>query len=268
MPAARFFHVDAFTSRMFTGNPTVVCLMPMDLDDGVYISIAREMNLSVTAFMGVGEAPIPLRWFTPVMETPLCGYATLAAAHLMFGSLGFEGSMVEFATTAGRLCAEKTGDEVAMVFPVNQPQPVDAPRDVLAALGIGEWEDAQNNESNRRLLIRLGSEEEVRALRPNFAALTDLPNPLGWRGVVVTSRGYEYDFVSRHFAPHMGINEDPVTGSTHTVLAPYWAKRLGKSKMSAYQASSRGGELIVELREDRVVLTGRCITVAEGTLHY
>jgi len=268
MPEAPIYHVDAFTSTPFRGNPTVICIMPTNLGDKLYLAITSEMNLSVTAFLDKSNDSYKIRWFTPLKETPLCGYATLAAAHIIFEYLGNEKNRLEFSTISGTLYAEKSGSGILMDFPINRSTPIDPPKDVLRALGVTEWVAVEYNESNKRLLIQLKSEDDIHSLKPNYAALLRVPNALGWRGVVVTARGRDYDFVSRHFAPHMGIDEDPVTGSTHTVLGPYWAGILGKTKMSAYQDSSRGGEILVEVSGERVFLTGRCVTVSEGKLSF
>jgi PhzF family phenazine biosynthesis protein len=268
MPDAPIYHIDAFTSTPYKGNPTVICMMPTNLNEELYLSITREINLSVTAFLEESNESYNIKWFTPLRETPLCGYATLAAAHIIFEHLKREDKRIEFTSLSGSLYAEKTNSGIMMDFPINKSSPIDPPKDVLKALGVKEPVAVQYNESNKRLLIQLRSEEEVHALNPDFTALLRIPNTLGWRGVVVTARGRDYDFVSRHFAPYMGIDEDPVTGSTHTVLGPYWSVILGKSKMSAFQDSRRGGEMLVEVVSDRVLLTGNCVTIFHGLLSY
>ena len=244
--------------------------MPTDLDDELYLAISSEMNLSETAFMSEKEPGVyRLRWFTPLREVPLCGHATLAAAHLIFEHLGVEESRIRFDTDAGELYAENTPDGVLMDFPSNPPEPVEHFNDVLDALGVNEWIDVQYSPGNQKLMVHLESYEVLKDLEPDFKALKDAENPLGWRGTMVTSPGFDdYDFVSRHFAPLMGVNEDPVTGSNHTVLTPYWSKLLGKNRMHAYQASKRGGSMIVEDKGDRVHLIGRSVLVVEGKLKY
>jgi PhzF family phenazine biosynthesis protein len=241
--------------------------MPTDLPDELYVSIAKEMNLSETAFMeerGTGE--YTLRWFTPKHEVPLCGHATLAAAHLVF-DLGYEGDKVTFHTKAGELYAYRAGDGILMDFPRNDPFPVPALPEIIDALGVSPIE-TQYSDTNMKLLVEVETEDEVRSTSPDFQKLLELDNPHGWYGIIVTSRSYEYDFVSRYFAPWRGVNEDPVTGSAHTVLGPYWSKKLGKSSMRAYQASERGGEIGVELTDERVKLTGQSVLVVEGILTY
>ena len=271
MNQAPFYQIDAFTDAPFKGNPAAVCLMPCDLEDDLYQNIAKEMNLSETAF--VEETSLKgiynLRWFTPAREVPLCGHATLASAYVLFEHAGFDGERITFHTLSGALYAENTPDGVRLDFPRNDPFEVDPPEEVLEALGVSEPKEVQYSDTNQKLLVLLGDPAEVRSCSPDFEALLAADNPLGWRGVIVTAKGPSpYDFVSRFFAPLMGINEDPVTGSAHTVLAPYWADRLGKNVMEAYQSSERGGELHVELTGERVLITGKATTVVVGTLYY
>lgn len=266
-----FFQVDAFTKKPFRGNPAAVCLMPCDLDDALYLSIAREMNLSETAFVEPLEPGVSyrLRWFTPALEVPLCGHATLATAHVLFNHLGTKGRQVSFQTRSGVLMAEWTEGGIRLDFPRNDSAKVEPPEPLLRALNLSSWREVQFSASTAKLLICLEKEAQVRGLRPDFAALVAAENKLGVRGTIVTARGSgPYDFVSRYFAPWVGIDEDPVTGSAHTVLTPYWADRLGKRRMLAYQASKRGGELQLELGEDRVYITGGAVTVIEGRLRY
>jgi PhzF family phenazine biosynthesis protein len=262
------FQVDAFTRGPFKGNPAAICVMPTTLPDSVYLSISQEMNLSETAFIEKADGYFNLRWFTPVREVPLCGHATLASAHILFEHLGYPNRTILFKTLSGDLCAEKVQSGIQMNFPRNDPHRVDPPTEALKALGIVNFKGTYYSDTNQKLLVHLDDEEEVRSLSPDFPSFLSAPNPLGWRGAIVTARSVNYDFVSRYFAPYMGVNEDPVTGSAHTVLAPYWAGLLGKTKMTAYQASSRGGELTVELTADRVLLTGECVTVIDGVIRF
>ena len=265
-----FYQVDAFTDEPFGGNPAAVCFMPTGLNDELYLSIAKEMNLSETAFVEeIGAGRYNLRWFTPVREVPLCGHATLATGHVIFEHRGYQGERVEFVTMAGPLFAERVPDGVRLDFPENKPFPVEPPSEALGALGVRDWEGVSYSDTNQKLVVLLGDEEEIRGVSPDFGKLLEADNPLGWRSVVVTAPGSgRYDFVSRCFAPLMGVNEDPVTGSAHTVLAPYWGEILGKTRMWAYQASERGGSLLVELVDHRVLITGSCVTVIEGELSY
>lgn len=262
-----FFQVDAFSSEPFRGNPAAVCIMPCDLDDSLYPSIAQEMNLSETAFVERLDRPgeYRLRWFTPLREVPLCGHATLATAHVLFEHLGFEGEKASFQTLSGSLEAKRAREGIRMDFPRNDPFEVEAPEAILEGLGLSTWEEFQYSDTNQKLLVRVESEKKVRALQPDYNALLAAENSMGWRGVIVTAEGSgRYDFISRYFAPWMGVDEDPVTGSAHTVLAPYWSKLSGKQRMRAYQASERGGELLLELTDERVLITGRATTVIEG----
>lgn len=263
-----FYQLDAFTTEPYHGNPAAICMMPTDLDNEKYLSISSEMNLSETAFMTEKEPGVyHIRWFTPVREVPLCGHATLAAAHLLFEHLGVEEKRIRFDTKAGPLYAENTSDGVLMDFPSNPPEPVEAFDDVLDALGVDEWIDVQYSPGNQKLMVHLESYDVLRDVEPDFTELKEAENPLGWRATMITSPGFdEYDFVSRHFAPLMGVNEDPVTGSNHTVLTPYWSKLLGKNRMHSYQASERGGSMIVEDKGDRVHIIGKSILVIEGKL--
>lgn len=271
MTQAPFYQVDAFTERPFKGNPAAVCLLPCDLNGAHYQSIAQEMNLSETAFAEQldQKGNYKLRWFTPLREVPLCGHATLATAHVLFKHTGFKGKQISFRTLSGVLHAVKVSDGICLDFPRNDPVEVDPPEDILKGLGLASWKDIQYSEANQKLLVHVESQEQVCELRPDFIALLAAENSLGWRGVIVTAKGSgRYDFISRYFAPWMGVNEDPVTGSAHTVLAPYWTELLGKSKMHAFQASERGGELFLELTEDRVHITGKAITIIEGQIKY
>jgi len=264
-----FFQVDAFTMKPFRGNPAAVCFMSCELDDGVYQSIAKEMNLSETAFVEQAEKSgvYKLRWFTPKREVPLCGHATLATAHVLFERFGVNIEKLSFQTLSGVLYAEKVSDGVRLDFPRNDPVRIETPDSLLEALGLSACEEVQYSETNQKLLVRLDNQEQVLGIQPDFNALIAMENALGWRGVIVTAEGSgAYDFVSRYFAPWMGVDEDPVTGSAHTVLAPYWAGELGKHEMHAFQASERGGELLVELADDRVFITGGAVTVIEGQL--
>ena len=266
-----FFQVDAFTKERFKGNPAAVCLMSCELKDMLYQMIAREMNLSETAFFEPLKAlgSYKLRWFTPKREVLLCGHATLATAHILFNELGVKAKTISFQTLSGTLHAKKVSEGICLDFPRNDPLEIDPPRTLLKALGLSRCKEILYSETNQKLLVCLDNQEQVLELQPDFNALLSMENKLGWRGVIVTSAGSgHYDFISRYFAPWMGVNEDPVTGSAHTVLAPYWMKRLGKGRMRAYQASERGGELLLEIVGDRVHITGEAVSVVRGELEY
>lgn len=276
------FQVDAFTRIPFKGNPAAVCLLPRALDDALMQTIAAEMNLSETAFvMPVGDTPrqetarFSLRWFTPAVEVRLCGHATLATAAVLFGAVGVQATSVTFETLSGDLIARRVVGEpaeyetITLDFPVNTPVPCEAPAGALEALGVTSAEAAAHGTRSRALLIQLADAQQVRDLRPDFTALLTCEELATYRAVAVTAAGEPpYDFVSRFFAPKVGINEDPVTGSAHTLLTPYWSAILGKTEMLAYQASARGGEIGVRLAENgRVELTGNAVVVFRGELY-
>ena len=264
-----FYHVDAFTDIPFSGNPAAVCLMKCDLDDPAYLSISSEMNLSETAFLEPTETQghYHLRWFTPKVEVPLCGHATLASAHVIFRHLRTGVKKIVFQTKSGELRAVRRGQGVQLDFPSNDTSRIDPPAAMMKALQVKEWRDARYSKEAGKLLMRLRDSDEVRQLQPDFAGLLASPDPLGVKGIIVTAEGQTpYDFVSRYFAPWVGINEDPVTGSAHTVLAPYWAHELGKDEMRAYQVSSRGGELLVKIGRQRVYISGKAVTIIKGRM--
>lgn len=250
----------------FAGNPAAVCLPEGPLPAGLMQSIAAEMNLSETAFP---EPPNPegvrrLRWFTPALEVDLCGHATLAAAHVLY-ERGAAAPLV-FETRSGRLTVHREPDgQLRMDFPAVPTEKAAAPAGLLEALGVPAATATARGPAGQYWLVEVEREAQVRALKPDYSALARLD--LGGRiGVAVTAPGNEVDFVSRFFAPWAGIDEDPVTGSAHCMMAPWWAERLGKGTMSARQISPRGGSLEVRALGERVHLVGRAVTVAEGKL--
>jgi PhzF family phenazine biosynthesis protein len=257
----RITTVDAFTDVPFAGNPAAVCVLPEPRDDKWMQNVAREMNLSETAFLRKDEGFFHLRWFTPAVEVDLCGHATLASAHALWeeGHAPAD-SEIRFQTRSGALTAARDGRFIELDFPATAPSPCEAPAGLFKALGIAE---RQAHKSRWDILVELPSERDVRDLRPDFTALRSV----GVRGVMVTAKGVgEIDVVSRFFAPGSGIDEDPVTGSAHCCLGPFWAKRLGKTRLRCFQASARGGTLHVEVAGDRVKLRGQAITVMRGEL--
>ena len=265
MNTIRFFQADAFTDTPFAGNPAAVCLPAAPLDASLMQSIAKEMNLSETAFPEPpdGEGVRRLRWFTPGLEVDLCGHATLATAAVLF-DLG-DPSPARFHTRSGLLIVEREADgALRMDFPAMPAEVAPSPPGLLDALGTQDAATARGPEG-QYWLVRLDSEASVRALQPDFSALAGVDLD-GRIGVAVTAPGDAVDFVSRFFAPWAGIDEDPVTGSAHCMLAPYWAEELGRTTLSAQQVSERGGDLLLEIHGDRVHLIGRAVTVAEGTL--
>ena len=256
------FQVDAFTSQPFAGNPAGVCILPQLAEEAWMQAIAREMNLSETAFLVRQENGFDLRWFTPAAEVRLCGHATLASAHILWqtGAL-HSGEQARFHTLSGLLTASQRGEWIEMDFPLRQNKPVEPPAGLTEALGVTPIYMGRDVDD---YLVEVESEAVVRDLKPDFTRLGNLPV----RGVIVTARSADpqFDFVSRFFAPAVGINEDPVTGSAHCCLTPFWAERLGKTEMVAYQASARGGVVRVCLAGERVLLSGQAVTVMRGEL--
>ena len=250
--------VDAFANEPFRGNPAAVCVLEAPRDEGWMQSVAAEVNLAETAFLWREANAWRLRWFTPAVEVPLCGHATLASAHVLYGLGGGLGGL-SFLTRSGDLRVTRRGDLIEMDFPALPAVEEPPPPGLLDALGV---EARSTHRSRYDRLVEVASEDAVRAVRPDFRALRHVDT----RGVIVTARGTRHDFVSRFFAPAVGVDEDPVTGSAHCVLAPFWSKRLGKNEMVGFQASARGGEVRVRLEGDRVMLGGRAVTVVEGDL--
>ena len=253
---------DAFTNKPFAGNPAAVCVLPAARGEAWMRDVAREMNLSETAFLVRDGDAFHLRWFTPAVEVALCGHATLASAHVLWecGHLKPD-QQARFHTLSGLLTADRRGEWIEIDFPVKADEPADAPPCLPEALGV-ELKYVGRNKFD--YIAEVESEAVVRGLRPNYSQLAELPV----RGVIVTARAEtgEFDFVSRFFAPGSGVNEDPVTGSAHCCLGPFWAKRLGKTEFLAFQASPRGGVVRVRLNGDRVILGGQAVTVMRGEL--
>jgi predicted PhzF superfamily epimerase YddE/YHI9 len=256
--AMRLWQVDAFTAEPFAGNPAAVCLLDRPRDDRWMQQVAAEMNLSETAFLLPEGEAYRLRWFTPEAEVDLCGHATLASAHVLFTVKGGPGG-VTFLTRSGKLAAARRGDGIELDFPTLRAAEEPPPPGLLDALGV---KPRSTHRSRFDRLLELASEEAVREVRPDFRALRGVDT----RGVIVTARGHRHDFVSRFFAPAVGVDEDPVTGSAHCVLAPFWAARLSKREMTGFQASARGGEVRVRLEGERVFLGGHAVIVLEGEL--
>lgn len=254
-----FHQIDAFTHRPFAGNPAMVYRLDAWLGDALMQRIAAEHNLAETAFLVKEGAVWHIRWFTPTAEVPLCGHATLAAAHVLFERYDEPGAAIDFSCRSGALRVTREGERLVLDFPAIGGQPSGLAREVERALGTPVLELL----ATRELLAVLPSEAAVRACKPDLVALAKLPG----LGVIITAPGERHDFVSRYFAPSIGIDEDPVTGSTHCSLIPYWAKRLGKQELRAYQCSARGGELHCRLEGERVKIAGQAVRVASGLLH-
>lgn len=252
--------IDAFTAARFSGNPAAVCRLHAPASDEWLLRVAQEMNLSETAFLLPEQDGYRLRWFTPAVEVDLCGHATLASAHALLEWGEWDGAEpVRFYSRSGPLAARRDGDWIELDFPSRPGVPCAVPAGLEEALGLHATEAVRFRDD---LLVEIESEAALRDLRPDFQALALLPV----RAVTVTARSEEFDFVSRFFAPRMGIQEDPVTGSSHTRLAPYWSAKLGKTRMLAFQASARGGVLRIELNGDRVRMAGQAVTVLRGEL--
>ncbi|MGZ5440908.1 MAG: PhzF family phenazine biosynthesis protein [Thermoanaerobaculia bacterium] len=255
----RLLQIDAFTSQAFRGNPAAVCLLDRERDEAWMQDVAAEMNLSETAFLlRRDDGDYSLRWFTPAVEVALCGHATLASAHALYEEHGL--GSVRFHTKSGVLTANRVGNAIELDFPSTPEQFAEAPEGLLESLGIAAPVYVGRNKFD--FIVEVASDNEVRALEPDHARLRRIPV----RGVIVTSRSTSFDFVSRFFAPGSGIDEDPVTGSAHCCLTPYWSAKLGKNEMIAYQASRRGGVVHVRLAGDRVKLSGEAVTVLRGEL--
>jgi predicted PhzF superfamily epimerase YddE/YHI9 len=253
------YQVDAFASRVFEGNPAAVCPLDHWLDDGLLQCIAEENNLSETAFFVRGARGFELRWFTPTQEVDLCGHATLAAAHVLFERLGHAEPVVCFHTRSGELVVRQRGGALEMDFPGCSPVPCVAPGILLEGLGVRPVEVLAAAD----YLVVLDTEAAVRGIVPNHGLL----GALGLRGVIVTAPGADgTDFVSRFFAPKLGVPEDAVTGSAHCALAPYWAGKLGKHRLLARQVSRRGGRVACEVSGSRVLLSGQAVTFMEAEL--
>jgi PhzF family phenazine biosynthesis protein len=255
------FHVDAFTDRPFAGNPAAVCLLPSWKSDSWLQAVAREMNVSETAFLVKHPGHFDLRWFTPKVEVDLCGHATLASAHILWQQGQAAGNEIRFSTRSGILKAIRHGDDIELDFPLKPEEPAQAPAGLLEALGTSARYVGKNQFD---YLVEVESEDALRGIAPDFKRLAMVPV----RGIIATSRSTDpkFDFLSRFFAPGAGIDEDPVTGSAHCCLADFWRKRLGKSEFVAFQASARGGVVKVRIVKDRALLGGKAITVARGEL--
>ncbi len=259
----KIFGVDAFTGKPFSGNPAAVCLLTKPAPDGWMQAVSAEMNLSETAFVkSMGGGEYNLRWFTPKVEVDLCGHATLASAHILWETGEVKTDRIIFNTKSGQLTAVRAGGCIELDFPQVQPEPAPAPAGLLEGLGVEKPINVAK--AGPDYLVELGSENEIRKLKPDFARL----GSIDMRGVIVTARGddTDIDFVSRVFAPSAGIDEDPVTGSSHCALGPYWSGEIGKKEFKARQVSKRGGEVGVKLEGDRAILSGKAVTVWAGSL--
>jgi PhzF family phenazine biosynthesis protein len=261
MKTQELYQVDAFSSELFSGNPAAVCVLETWLPENIMQSVAAENNLAETAFAVPADDGYEIRWFTPETEVALCGHATLATAHVLFATRDRELDCIRFQSRErGSLEVSKADDLLVLDFPADPIEESEMPQGMAEALGgtpKGCWKGLTD------YMVVYGTEEEIRALDPNFHLLNQIPV----RGVIVTSPGKDHDFVSRFFAPRCGVPEDPVTGSAHTTLTPYWVKVFGKTRLNAAQLSSRRGTLRCELVGDRVKIAGRAITYLKGVIH-
>lgn len=256
----RQYQVDAFTDKVFGGNPAAVVPMTSWPSDSILQAIAEENNLSETAFFVPTENGFKLRWFTPLREVDLCGHATLATAHVIFEILGYSRQTISFVTHSGELIVEKKSNKLEMNFPACPPKPHQIPDLLVKGLGQQPIEVLAADD----YMAIFDSEATVRAITPDQSLLAKLD----LRGVIITAPGIDVDFVSRFFAPKYGIPEDPVTGSAHCALAPYWASKLGKNSLSAKQVSKRGGTLNCELNGTRVMISGNAVTFMEAEISF
>ena len=254
----QLFQVDAFADHLFGGNPAAVCPLDGWLDDHTMQHIAAENNLSETAFVVPEKDGFRLRWFTPATEVDLCGHATLATSHVMFQHLDYPQDKIVFYTKSGPLVVEREDDMYVMDFPSTPPKQVEAPPKLVDALG----KEPERVLKSRDYVAVYEHEDEIARIKPKFSCLATLDSHL----IIVTAKGNVADFVSRCFAPAVGVNEDPVTGSAHTTLVPYWADRLGKKELHAEQISKRRGELYCEYLGKRIKLKGRAVTYMIGVI--
>ncbi len=253
------YQVDAFTENLFEGNPAAVCPLDNWLEDDLMQQIAAENNLSETAFFVKTGDHFHIRWFTPTIEVDLCGHATLAAAYVLFNELKINAEKIIFESLSGNLEVEKDRELLSLNFPSCKPKRIDIADEHLRCLNVEPQEIFLHN----KMLFVLKNEDEVREAIPNFELIKKLKSD----GLIITSEGNEVDFVSRYFAPHAGIPEDPVTGSAHTILTPFWSERLKKKKLTARQISFRGGSLVCEDLDDRVKISGKAVLYSTGEIH-
>ncbi|TCP29394.1 PhzF family phenazine biosynthesis protein [Scopulibacillus darangshiensis] len=259
--SVRFYHINAFAKEPFSGNPACVLILEDPKSDAWMGQIAKELNQPVSAFVyKLDKEYYSLKWFTPTHELDLCGHGTLGAAHILWEKgVVSKHTALSFQTKSGSLAVDYTTEGIRMPFPADPSRATDYPETLTRALNV-PFKNVERNQ--QRYIVELENEDSVKELKPDFELLAQLPVT----GVIVTSTSSKYDFISRYFPPRIGIKEDYVTGSAHCGLAPYWSERLGKQKLRAYQASERGGEMNIELKEKDVYLTGKAITLTEGEL--
>jgi PhzF family phenazine biosynthesis protein len=256
----KLYQVDAFTSSVFAGNPAAVCILDKWLNEELMQHIANENNLSETAFAVPAKEGFEIRWFTPEVEVDLCGHATLATAHVLFNHLDYPSGRIDFFSPhSGNLSVEKQGKLLTLDFPADTLEEMVVPEIIVTALNRPPIKAFRGKTD---FMFVFASQKEIETMEPDFGLLAQV----GGRGIIVTAMGNEANFVSRFFAPQTGVNEDPVTGSAHTSLTPYWSGVLGKKKLTAQQLSARGGHLICELAGDRVLISGEAVSYMEGEI--
>ncbi len=253
------YQIDAFASKLFEGNPAAVCPLDKWLPDEIMQSIAAENNLSETAFFVPRGNGFHIRWFTPASEVDLCGHATLAAAYILFNTLGYKKDKIEFDSKSGILTVTKDNEWLIMDFPAQPPVSCDIPEEIIKAFNI----EPINCLKSEDFIVVFEREIDIESAHPDFGQLIKLD----LRGVIITAKSSRYDFVARFFAPKYGIPEDPVTGSAYTQLAPYWVSKIGPKRFSVKQMSSRGGELTCEIVDDRVIISGKALKYLEGKIN-
>jgi PhzF family phenazine biosynthesis protein len=256
----KLYQIDAFTDTVFGGNPAAVCILNKPLDDELMQNIAAENNLSETAFAVRLDNAYEIRWFTPNCEVDLCGHATLATAHVLFEHYHLPGAKIVFQSMSkGELAVVRAGEYLTLDFPADSPEKIDEPQELFDAIGKPAVESYRGGSDYMLLYNTQGDIEDI---SPDFARLAEVD----LRGIIVTAPGKDTDFVSRFFAPKLEINEDPVTGSAHTTLTPFWSERLGKNALTARQLSKRKGDLHCKLVDSRVYITGKAVTYMEGEI--
>ena len=271
MKSLPIYQVDVFTKEYYKGNPAAVCILDVNLEDSQMKLIAAEMNLSETAFLvSLDETShtYSLRWFTPEVEVPLCGHGTIAAAKILFDEIGINSDEIIFQTKSGKVSAKRQDEGIVIDFPIDEPIDFQLPQGLIEALGVPEYEDVKIGKNTKKIILRVKDVKIIKELNPDFEQMKKITSKEGLKGIAVTTKGNDsYDFISRYFNPWAGINEDPVTGSVHTVLAAYWGKILDKKHMLAYQASSRAGEIKLEIKGKRVELIGEATVVLKGEIY-
>ena len=272
MKTLKIYQVDVFTDEHFKGNPTAVCILNEEIEEMQMKLIAAEMNLSETAFVFPINKELntySLRWFTPEVEVPLCGHGTIGTAKVLFDVMKIESSEILFETKSGILIAKRYEDGIGIDMPLDNYESIDISAEFLSAIGIDKYIEAKVGKTTRKVIIRVDSQEEILSLKPDFNRMKGLEFEVDIKGVAITTNNASnHDFLSRYFNPWAGINEDPVTGSVHTVLAKYWSDILNKKDLIAYQASNRGGKLSLKIKDkNRLEVIGESVIVLKGELY-